>query len=355
MLIGYGRVSTAEQNPAHQVDALRRAGVAPDDVYIDIASGAKSSRPQLDVALKVVRGGDQLVITRLDRLGRSVLHLVTLGAQLRERGVGLRVLEQGIDTTTAEGRAMFGMLSVLAELQRELIVANTRDGLAAARARGRTGGRRPMLTGDQVRAAQRMYDEGEHTVAQIAGILNVKRGTLYGHLDKASIEARLRAAKTTPPPTSATVTTSPANNPPLADPLPGPVRARIHRPGEPITPPEQHLADRLVGQRAAIHACACPTCGNEPVEAQTRWQQRQDLAITWLHLDGDTIHEQRHCVACQPHDQPLIIECDRCGDGSLITGLPASTPIGQWPPALGRWLHNNGWRTDPEPRCGNHH
>jgi DNA invertase Pin-like site-specific DNA recombinase len=165
MLIGYGRVSTAEQNPAHQVDALRRAGVAPEDVYLDITSGAKSSRPKLDVALKVVRGGDQLVITRLDRLGRSVLHLVTLGAQLRERGVGLRVLEQGIDTATAEGRAMFGMLSVLAELQRELIVANTRDGLAAARARGRTGGRRPRLTGDQVRAAQRMYDEGEHTVA----------------------------------------------------------------------------------------------------------------------------------------------------------------------------------------------
>ncbi len=84
-----------------------------------------------------LRDGNVLVVTRLDRLGRSVPHLVTLGAELRERGVGLRVLEQGIDTSTAEGRAMFGMLSVLAELQRELIVANTRDGLAAARARGR--------------------------------------------------------------------------------------------------------------------------------------------------------------------------------------------------------------------------
>ncbi|MDT7718899.1 MAG: hypothetical protein QOH09_4891 [Pseudonocardiales bacterium] len=149
MLIGYGRLSTAEQNPAHQVDALRRAGVAPEDVYLDITSGAKSSRPKLDVALKVVRGGDQLVITRLDRLGRSVLHLVTLGAQLRERGVGLRVLERGIDTATAEGRAMFGMLSVLAELQRELIVANTRDGLAAARARGRTGGRGAVASAEE--------------------------------------------------------------------------------------------------------------------------------------------------------------------------------------------------------------
>ncbi|MGH3837197.1 MAG: recombinase family protein [Pseudonocardiaceae bacterium] len=83
MLIGYGRVSTAEQKPAHQVDALRRAGVAPDNVYIDIASEAKPSRPKLDVALKVVRGGNQLVITRLDRRGRSVLHLVTLGGRPR--------------------------------------------------------------------------------------------------------------------------------------------------------------------------------------------------------------------------------------------------------------------------------
>lgn len=146
MLLGYARVSTPEQNPDHQTDALHRAGVAPTDVYLDHASGAKASRPQLDQVLRNLREGDTLIITRLDRLGRSVLHLVTLGASLRERGIGLKVLEQGIDTSTAEGRAMFGMLSVLAELQRELIVANTRDGLAAARARGRTGGRRPKLS-----------------------------------------------------------------------------------------------------------------------------------------------------------------------------------------------------------------
>ena len=146
MLSGYARVSTAEQNPDHQVDALVRAGVAELDVRIDVASGAKASRPQLDLPLARVRVGDTLVVTRLDRLGRSVLHLVNLGADLRGRGVGLRVLEQGVDTATAEGRAMFGMLSVLAELQRELTVASTRDGLAAARARGRTGGRRPAST-----------------------------------------------------------------------------------------------------------------------------------------------------------------------------------------------------------------
>lgn len=151
---------------------------------MDYASGAKASRPQLDLVVRLVRGGDTLVITRLDRLGRSMLHLVTLGAELRERGIGLRVLEQGIDTSTAEGRAMFGMLSVLAEFQRELIVANTRDGLAAARARGRKGGRKPRLSPEQAAHAQQLYDAGTHTVAQIAALLGVARPTVYGYLDR---------------------------------------------------------------------------------------------------------------------------------------------------------------------------
>jgi DNA invertase Pin-like site-specific DNA recombinase len=97
MLIGYTRVSTADQNPAHQIDALLRAGVAERDIHTDTASGAKASRPNLDLdlVLKLLRDGDTLVITRLDRLSRSVLHLVTLGAELRERGIGLKVTEQG--------------------------------------------------------------------------------------------------------------------------------------------------------------------------------------------------------------------------------------------------------------------
>lgn len=198
MLLGYARVSTADQNPDHQTDALHRAGVAPTDVYLDHASGAKASRPQLDQVLRNLRTGDTLIITRLDRLGRSVLHLVTLGAALRERGIGLKVLEQGIDTSTAEGRAMFGMLSVLAELQRELIVANTRDGLTAARARGRTGGRRPKLNPAQARHAQKLYDAGDHTVQQIADLLGVPRPTVYGHLDKGSIGKRPTTGAATP-------------------------------------------------------------------------------------------------------------------------------------------------------------
>lgn len=184
VLFGYARVSTTDQNPAHQLDVLTAAGVEQANLHLDHASGAKASRPQLDLLLHRLRAGDTLVVTRLDRLGRSVVHLITLGAQLRDRGVGLRVLEQGIDTATAEGRAMFGMLSVLAELQRELIVANTRDGLSAARARGRTGGRRPRLSPPQAALAQQLYDAGDTTVAQIAAMFSVPRTTVYGHLAK---------------------------------------------------------------------------------------------------------------------------------------------------------------------------
>ncbi|GAA3318869.1 hypothetical protein GCM10017710_38620 [Arthrobacter ramosus] len=109
--------------------------------------------------------------------------------------MGLRVLEQGIDTATAEGRAMFGMLAVLAELQRELIIGNTRDGLAAARARGKSGGRRPKLTPDQANHAEQLYDAGSHTVQRIADLLQVPRSTIYGHLNKSSIGRQLVPSK----------------------------------------------------------------------------------------------------------------------------------------------------------------
>lgn len=200
VLLGYARVSTADQNPDHQIDALLRQSVDRDNIYLDRASGAKASRPQLDLVLRMLRTGDTLKVTRLDRLSRSVLHLVTLGANLRERGVGLHIIEQGIDTSTVEGRAMFGMLSVLAELQRELIVANTQDGLAAARARGRVGGRRPRLSPDQASLAQQLYDAREKTVQQIADLFGVPRSTVYGHLDREKTVPRQakRASATRP-------------------------------------------------------------------------------------------------------------------------------------------------------------
>lgn len=263
MLIGYARVSTADQAPAHQIDALRRAGVDTDRIYLDTASGAKASRPKWNLVRTLLRRGDTLVITRLDRLGRSMLHLVTLGAELREEGIGLKVLEQGMDTDTAEGRAMFGMLSVLAEFQRELIVANTRDGLAAARARGRTGGRRPKLTPAQVRQAQRLYDEGEHTVEQIAGMFGVKRATLYGHLDKTTVGARPRATKNSATkngtPTVAVATAPAPATATTAPEIPRPMRERITGPG---SQPDPELMRRLERQRLSPQLAARPAATN---------------------------------------------------------------------------------------------
>lgn len=190
MDFGYARVSTADQNPDHQIDALLRSGVDERNIHIDYASGAKASRPEFDILLKRLREGDTLKATRLDRISRSLVHLVMLGADLRERGVGLHIIEQGIDSSTPEGRAMFGMLGVMAELQRELILANTMDGLASARARGRVGGRRARLTEHQAAIAQELYDKREKTVQEIADLFSVPRTTVYGHLNRSAGNAR---------------------------------------------------------------------------------------------------------------------------------------------------------------------
>lgn len=188
MNIGYARVSTEQQSYAHQIDALMRAGCEKEDIYTDKLSGSKASRPEYDLVMKMLRPGDVLHVTRLDRLSRSVQQLVNTGVELRDKGIGLRVLEQGIDTTTSEGRLMFHMLSAIAEFQRDLIVANTNDGLAAARARGRVGGRKALLKPRQVALVRQMYDEvGEdgkrrHTVAEIAAEFSVSRPTIYRYL-----------------------------------------------------------------------------------------------------------------------------------------------------------------------------
>src|SRR5512132_240828 len=154
-LIGYGRVSKRDQDPTAQRDLLTAAGC--DELFIDKASGKLASRPQLDAAMRHLRAGDVLVITRLDRLGRSVKHLAALAVELQERKIGLRVLQQGIDTTTAVGRLFFHILAAIAEFERELIIERTVDGLDATRARGRKGGRKPTLTEAAVHQAQAMY------------------------------------------------------------------------------------------------------------------------------------------------------------------------------------------------------
>jgi DNA invertase Pin-like site-specific DNA recombinase len=180
MLIGYARVSTAGQSLDLQLDALQAAGA--DRVFSDIASGKRDDRPGLADALKALKQGDVLLIWKLDRLGRSLQHLVEVVSELQKRGVGLRVLTGGIDTTSATGRLVFGIFAALAEFEREIIRERTVAGLAAAKARGRQGGRRPKLTPKQLAHARRLLADGD-TVTAVAATLRVGRSTLYRSLE----------------------------------------------------------------------------------------------------------------------------------------------------------------------------
>ena len=189
MRIGYGRVSTRDQHPEAQHDALAAAGC--DQVFVDVASGKLARRPELDKALlSANRAGDQLVVTKLDRLGRSLENLIELSKTLQERGVDLVVLDQSIDTSTPMGRMFFQILGSIAEFEHALMSERTRDGLAAARARGRTGGQKPKLGPRQVKLAREMYEEKgadgkrAHTVEHIAQEFGVTRPTIYRHLAK---------------------------------------------------------------------------------------------------------------------------------------------------------------------------
>lgn len=192
--IGYARVSTRSQNDDSQVDDLDAYGV--DKLFIDRGvSGKYASRPELDKALAYLREGDEFVITRLSRAMRSLRDLLVLAEDLRTRGIGLVVLKQGLDTTSPQGRLVFHLFGALDEFQRELIVEGTNEGLAAARARGRTGGRKAKLGRRQVELARLMYaetgddDKRRHTVADIAAELGVSRQTIYRALGPDAVPA----------------------------------------------------------------------------------------------------------------------------------------------------------------------
>ncbi len=197
--LGYARVSTTDQDAALQLDASHAAGCYR--VWTDTMSGSLEHRPELANLLDQLRPGDTLVVWRLDRrdrLGRSIRNLIDQLQALGERGVGFRSLQESIDTTSPGGRLVFQVFAALAEFERDLIKERTHAGLAAARARGRTGGRPPRLSADQARTARRLYDQRDMTVAQIGDVLGVSRTTVYRALRRDSDPVAGHRSKTVP-------------------------------------------------------------------------------------------------------------------------------------------------------------
>jgi DNA invertase Pin-like site-specific DNA recombinase len=243
---GYARISTRSQRDDSQLDALRAVGC--ERIWADTASGKLARRPEWDNCLDHLRAGDELAVTRLSRMARSVRHLTETAALLAGRGIDLVVLKQGIDTTTPAGRFTFHVLAAMDEMLADLISEGTREGLESARARGRAGGRKPKLTTRQAEVARGMYDETgadgkrKYTVAEIAETFGVSRKTIYRHLEPSA--GRRQTGKSTRP-------AAPAG--PLAT-LPDPAHDRASEP-----------AARPRARPAATRAhLACPACGREP-------------------------------------------------------------------------------------------
>ena len=182
MKVGYARVSTREQDPGLQVDALREAGC--EKIFTDEASGARSERPGLEKALEFLREGDCLVVWRLDRLGRSLKHLIEVIEGLERQGIGFISLQEGFDTTTSGGRLIFQIFGALAEFERNLIRERTMAGLKSARARGRMGGRKRKLSDAQVRSMKKMAAAGHHSISEICQTFGITKPTFYAYKEK---------------------------------------------------------------------------------------------------------------------------------------------------------------------------
>jgi len=190
MLIGYARVSTDDQSLNLQEDALQKAGC--EKVYSDQQSGATVDRPGLAKVVEVLRSGDTLVIWRLDRLGRSLKHLIHFVEQLEKQGVGLKSLQENIDTTTSGGRLVFHLFGALAEFERNLIRERTQAGLSASRARGRLGGRPKLLDANKQELTLRLYREQKHSIAEICAMMCISKSTLYNYLAEAGSDAHVK-------------------------------------------------------------------------------------------------------------------------------------------------------------------
>lgn len=183
-LIGYARVSTQEQELQLQLDALEKAGCTKPQIFVDKISGAKTQRPGLDECLSTLKAGDTLVVWRLDRLGRSMNHLVSLVEDLRQKGIGFKSICDGvIDTTTASGELIFNIFSSLAQFERRLIQERTRAGLEAARVRGKKGGRRRLEpTNPKVLMAKKMHKDHGMSISDICKTLKISKASFYRYV-----------------------------------------------------------------------------------------------------------------------------------------------------------------------------
>jgi len=181
MIVGYARVSTQEQNLQMQLDELQKFGVI--EIFEEKMSGTKKERPALDEMLKMLRKGDRVVVYKLDRISRSTKHLIELVEHFEEHGVEFVSISDNIDTSTATGRFFFRMMASIAELERDITSERTKSGLAAARARGRKGGR-PSIDPKRVKTALKMYDSKQHSIAEICKTVGISAPTLYRHIEK---------------------------------------------------------------------------------------------------------------------------------------------------------------------------
>ncbi len=311
-LLGYARVSTDEQDFSLQHDALRAAGCVR--IFSDTASGALDERPKLTEALDHVRAGDTLVVWRLDRLGRSLRHLIDTVTALAERGVGFRSLQESLDTTSSGGRLVFHLFGALAEFERELIRERTNAGLAAARARGRKGGRPTVMTPDKLKIAREMYDSRKHTTAAIAAVVGVSRATLYRALTPSPLtdNALSPSAIEQPVAPSATADDREACAPTPARPvlatapppaIPAPPRNAVPKPAKaPRRSPAR--AAELPSDAAAL-ARECPSCGARAgvMCKNTRSRAKRKPAAARMHRARYWL--DRRCPTCRARpDEP---------------------------------------------------
>jgi len=194
MKIGYARVSTPEQSLHMQRQALKQAGC--DKIFTDTASGVRSDRPGLEKVLEHLRPGeDTLVVWKLDRLGRSLQDLISIVKSLQEKKIGFHSLQESIDTTTSGGKLVFHIFSALAEFERDIIRERTNAGLAAARARGRFGGRPSLLSDKQVKRLKKLYDERKNTVLEICKIFGISRPSFYNYIGDKHVAIKKKRQK----------------------------------------------------------------------------------------------------------------------------------------------------------------